>query len=259
VQKFLDSLGAGWENHVDVLKNSEKFNTIELQSLYGNLRYYEESKLQRKELMKDSQNESSVALFSNKKQVSESDTKNHSDTDSSKSDTDDLEKVVASAALIVKTFEKSGRNFSKFQKKMGGKSSKRSDADKKHVTDRKGKAQCFNCGSTDHFSKECKQRTQISDEYWKQKYNKLVEKLKAENFEHKVLVAEEEKWKTDEESSDDEVKCLMVKIEDTDKCNVRNSSFDADMSDAVENSRKHNTDSPSMYLPGSKLCFIFNE
>ena len=51
VQKFLDSLGAGWENHVDVLKNSEKISTMDLQSLYGNLRYYEESKLQRKELM----------------------------------------------------------------------------------------------------------------------------------------------------------------------------------------------------------------
>ncbi|XP_052619634.1 uncharacterized protein LOC128126007 [Lactuca sativa] len=61
-----------------------------------------------------------------------SDTENDSDTDSSKTDTDDLEKVVASAALIVKTFEKSGRNFSKFQKKIGGKFSKGSGADKKH-------------------------------------------------------------------------------------------------------------------------------
>ena len=99
--------------------------------------------------------------------MSESDTENHSDTDSSKSDIDDLEKVVASAALIVKTFEKSGRNFSKFQKKMGGKFSKRSEADKKHGTDKKEKTQCFNCGSTDHFAKECKQKKQRSDEYWK--------------------------------------------------------------------------------------------
>nr|KAJ0197446.1 hypothetical protein LSAT_V11C700383020 [Lactuca sativa] len=193
VQKFLDSLGASWENH--------------------------ESKLQRKELMKDSQRESFVALFSNKKLVSDSDTDSHSDTDSSKTDTDDLEKVVASAALIVKTFEKSGRNFSKFQKKMGGKFLKRSEADKKHG----------------------------SDEYWKHKYNKLIEKLKAENLEHKVFVAEEEKWKTDEESSDDEVKCLMVKIEDTDVSEKGKSTFDADMSDAIENSKKHNTDSSSMY------------
>ncbi|XP_052623710.1 uncharacterized protein LOC128129042 [Lactuca sativa] len=171
--------------HRTVLVQNEKISTMDLQSLYGNLRYYEESKLQRKELMKDAQHESSVALFSTKSQESESDTESFSNTDSTKSDIDSLEKVVASAAFIVKTFEKSGRNFSKFQKKMKGKSFKRSDADKKPATEKKGKAQCFNCGSTDYFAKECKQRTQSSDEYWKQKYNKLVEKLKAENLEHK--------------------------------------------------------------------------
>nr|KAJ0216892.1 hypothetical protein LSAT_V11C300128750 [Lactuca sativa] len=228
VQKFLDSLGAGWENHVDVLKNSEKINSMDLQSLYGNLRYYEESKLQRKELMKDSQRESSVALFSNKKLVADSDTESDSDTDSSKTDTDDIEKVVASVALIVKTLEKSGRNFSKFQKKIGGKFSKGSGADKRH------------------------------DEYWKQKYNKLIEKLKAENLEHKVLVAEEEKWKTDEESSDDEVKCLMVKIEDPNIPDKDKSTFDTDMSDA-ENSRKHNIDSSSMYQVKNFVSYSMNE
>nr|KAJ0188935.1 hypothetical protein LSAT_V11C900504880 [Lactuca sativa] len=175
--------------------------------------------------MKDSQRESSVALFSNKKLVSDSDTECDSDTDSSKTDTDDLEKVVASATLIVKTFEKSGRNFSKFQKKMGGKFSKGSGADKRH------------------------------DEYWKQKYNKLIEKLKAENLEHKVLVAEEEKWKTDEESSDDEVKCLMVKIEDPAISDKDKSTLDTDMSD-VENSRKHNIDSSSMYQGQEHLWYL---
>nr|KAJ0186081.1 hypothetical protein LSAT_V11C900483530 [Lactuca sativa] len=258
VQKFLDSLGAGWENHVDVLKNSEKINSMDLQSLYGNLRYYEESKLQRKELMKDSQRESSVALFSNKKLVADLDTESDSDTDSSKTYTDDIEKVVASAALIVKTFEKSGRNFSKFQKKIGGKFSKGSGADKRHGADKKEKAQCFNCGSTDHFAKDCKQKKQGTDEYWKQKYNKLIEKLKAENLEHKVLVAEEEKWKTDEESSDDEVKCLMVKIEDPDIPDKDKSTFDTDMSDA-ENSRKHNIDSSSMYQVKNFVSYSMNE
>ena len=86
--------------------------------------------------------------------MADSDTESDSDTDSSKTDTDDIEKVVASAALIVKTFEKSGRNFSKFQKKIGGKFSKGSGADKRHGADKKEKAQCFNCGSTDHFAKK---------------------------------------------------------------------------------------------------------
>ena len=38
VHKFLNSLGSGWEHHVDVLKNSEKITAMDLQSLYGNRR-----------------------------------------------------------------------------------------------------------------------------------------------------------------------------------------------------------------------------
>ena len=48
VIKFLDSLGSQWDHYSDVLKNSEKIKKMDLQSLYGNLRYHEESKLQRK-------------------------------------------------------------------------------------------------------------------------------------------------------------------------------------------------------------------
>ena len=45
VVKFLDSLGSQWDHYSDVLKNSEKIKTMDLQSLYENLRYHEESKL----------------------------------------------------------------------------------------------------------------------------------------------------------------------------------------------------------------------
>ena len=44
VLKFLDSLGKKWEHHADVLKNSEKLKTMDLQSLFGNLRNFEETK-----------------------------------------------------------------------------------------------------------------------------------------------------------------------------------------------------------------------
>ena len=51
VLKFLDSLGEKWEHHADVLKNSEKLKTMDLQSLFGN---FEETKALRKQIMKDS-------------------------------------------------------------------------------------------------------------------------------------------------------------------------------------------------------------
>ena len=41
VVKFLDSLGSQWDHYSDVLKNSEKIKKMDLQSLYGNLRYHE--------------------------------------------------------------------------------------------------------------------------------------------------------------------------------------------------------------------------
>ena len=253
VQKFLDSLGPHWDTHVDVLKNSEKIETMDLASLYGNLRYYEESKLQRKELMKDSQRDSAMALYSGKIHATASDTDVSSDSDSSDSDDcdKDLQKVVASAALIVKTFEKSGRNFSKFQKKFDGK--KRDGAEKKE------KLQCFNCGSTEHFAKDCKQKkNKSSDEYWKQKYNKLVDKLKSENLEHKVLIAEEEKWVTEDESSDEDVKCFMVQVDKVDDgTNV--STFSTDMASAEECSRKHNADSSTMYQVKNFVNYSSNE
>ena len=73
VLKFLDSLGEKWEQHADVLKNSERLKTMDLQSLFGNLRNFEETKALRKEIMKDSHNSRSVALYSSKKALSDSD------------------------------------------------------------------------------------------------------------------------------------------------------------------------------------------
>ena len=102
VLKFLDSLGEKWEHHADVLKNSEKLKTMDLQSLFGNLRNFEETKALRKEIMRDSHSSKSVALYSNKKALSDSDA-------SSEEDTEQYEKkLVESAALIVKHFHKKG-------------------------------------------------------------------------------------------------------------------------------------------------------
>lgn len=63
VLKFMDALGKSWEHHVDFLKNIEKINTMDLNLLFGNLCNYEETKVLRKEIMKDSNKEKYVALF----------------------------------------------------------------------------------------------------------------------------------------------------------------------------------------------------
>lgn len=64
--KFLDSLGKSWEHHANVLRNNEKINTMDLNSLFGNLCNYEETKSLRRDIMKDSGKENFVALFQKK-------------------------------------------------------------------------------------------------------------------------------------------------------------------------------------------------
>ncbi|CAI9294851.1 unnamed protein product [Lactuca saligna] len=66
VLKFIDSLGKSWEHHDDVLKNSEKSDSMDLNSLFGNLRNYEETKSLCKEIVKESSKENSVAMVSRK-------------------------------------------------------------------------------------------------------------------------------------------------------------------------------------------------
>src|SRR6187200_1503587 len=102
VLKFLDSLGEKWEHHADVLKNSEKLKTMDLQSLFGNLRNFEETKALRKEIMRDNHSSKSVALYSSKRTVSDSDASSEEDVEKYE------KKLVESAALIVKHFHKRG-------------------------------------------------------------------------------------------------------------------------------------------------------
>mgnify|MGYP001606205512 CR=1 FL=1 len=76
VLKYLDFLGKSWEHHADVLKNSEKINTMDLNSLLVNLKNYEENKALRKDIVKELSEEKFVALVSRKeamKLISESD------------------------------------------------------------------------------------------------------------------------------------------------------------------------------------------
>lgn len=67
VLRFLVYPDDKWENHVDVLKNSEKIHSMHLCSLYGNLKIFEEKVVLRKVIRKDSFKEKSSTLLTEKR------------------------------------------------------------------------------------------------------------------------------------------------------------------------------------------------
>lgn len=144
--KFLDSLGKIWEYHADFLKNSETINTMDLNSLFGNMCNYEETKALRKDIMKDSNKEKFVALLSKNEisdYVSDSDV---SDQDNTSNEYPD--ELVANNALIVTFYEESRLSSTKRFPFKGNSSAR------KNAHERKDEEKCFNCGSTNHFSRE---------------------------------------------------------------------------------------------------------
>ncbi|KAL4562224.1 hypothetical protein LXL04_034422 [Taraxacum kok-saghyz] len=227
VLKFLDSLGEKWEHHADVLKNSEKLKLMDLQSLFGNFWKFEETKALRKEIMKDSHNSRSVALYSSKRPVSDSDEPAEEDEERYE------KKLVESAALIVKHFHKRGDKKFGADHNSGHKSgySGARDSGSFKISEKKDDKNCFNCGSPDHFARDCKKKKDsATEESYETKYKKLVASLKRQNLDIKAFVAEEENWEEKEESSEDEEtkdKCLMVRINEEDA--GKESSYDADL------------------------------
>ena len=259
VINFLDSLGSQWDHYSDVLKNSEKIKKMDLQSLYGNLRYHEESKLQRKEMMKESHRDKSIALYTKRTQVPDSESDNSSPAESE----EDMDAVYASAALIVRRFGKPGRNVGGPRKpdhRTSSSSFRRSDSERKS-SEKRNDGKCFNCNSSDHFSRDCPVNKDESEETYKAKYEKLVAKLKKQKMEDKVLIAEQEKWETDDESSEEEnITCLMAQIhEDTDSEVSSESTFDTDMSKAIRDSKRHDIDSSSVYQVENFKTYNLNE
>ena len=65
---FLDSVGKILEHEANVLKNSEKINSMDLNSLFGNLLNYKHTKALHKDIMKDSIKENFIAFFLERKQ-----------------------------------------------------------------------------------------------------------------------------------------------------------------------------------------------
>ncbi|KAL4571456.1 hypothetical protein LXL04_018216 [Taraxacum kok-saghyz] len=110
--------------------------------------------------MKDSHSNRSVALYSSKKGLSDSD-------ESSEEDAERYEKkLVESAALIVKHFHKRGdKKFGadhSFVQKSGF-SGARYSGSFKHSEKKEDKS-CFNCGSPDHFARDCKKKKDSATE-----------------------------------------------------------------------------------------------
>ena len=162
VLKFLDSLNDEWAHYLDVLKNSEKIETMNLSSMFGNLRNYEETKLMRKEIMKESHSDRSMALYSRKKVVV------------SESDIEQFEESDDDAAMFVK---RSGNRFDKrlsssrryptrndhsAAKSFESQGRRDNDAVKRNHGE---KDKSFNCGSTDHYARDCKEKKSAGDDY----------------------------------------------------------------------------------------------
>ncbi|CAH1450439.1 unnamed protein product [Lactuca virosa] len=125
VLNFLDSLGKSWEHHVHVLKIGEKIDSMDLNSLFGNLRNYEETKALRKEIMKDSDKEKFVALMSRKETIKHISESENSDQ-CKQSDEDLTNELLASVALIVKPYKESRANRVRRAQFKGSNSVKRS-------------------------------------------------------------------------------------------------------------------------------------
>lgn len=109
ILKFLDFLRKSWEHHTNVLKNSEKINVVDLNSLFANIRNYKEIKSLRKYIMKDSNKKKYEALVSRKEVTNR--ISNSDDSDQGETSNDNfLYELIASAALIIKHYEESKSN-----------------------------------------------------------------------------------------------------------------------------------------------------
>ena len=259
VLKFLDSLGEKWEHHADVLKNREKLQTMDLQSLFGNLRNFEETKALRKEIMRDSHSNKSVALYTSKKALSDSDEFSEEEADKYE------KKLVESAALIVKHFHKRGDKWFGTDRSFSQKSnySRVRDSGSSKRPEKKEDRSCFNCGSPDHFARDCKKKKKsTAEESYEVKYKKLLASLKRQNVDVKAFVAEEEKetWEEEEASSEEEEsndKCLMAKIEEEGA--GKENSYEADLSEATRDSKMSDWDSTSLYQVNKFVSYYDNE
>lgn len=129
VLKLYDSIGKSWKHHADVVKNNENINLMDLNSLFRNLTNYEETKVVRKDIIKDSNKEKFMALVSRKEATNIISDSNDSNQGEGSND-DITDELVARVAFIVKRHEESKSNRVRRVLSKGGSSTRKHNSEK---------------------------------------------------------------------------------------------------------------------------------
>ena len=127
---------------------------MDLNSLFGNLQNYEDTKALRKEIMKESGKEEYVPLVSRKEIMKHISDSNNSDQDE-ENDEDLTDELVTSTTLIVNRYEESRSNGVRRAQFRGNNSSRKSTSEKRNSSN------CFNCGIPDHFPWGARRRKKL--------------------------------------------------------------------------------------------------
>ncbi|GJZ68077.1 retrovirus-related pol polyprotein from transposon TNT 1-94 [Tanacetum coccineum] len=149
VRKFLRALHPKWHAKVMAIEESKNLTTLPLDELIGNLKVYEEVIKKDFETVKGKKEQSRSLALNVKKEVS--------DEDSSSSDSEDEEYVMA-----IKEFKKFFKRRGRFvrQPRVDRKTFQRSSNDGYGKNERK----CFRCGDPNHLIGECSKPPKNNDQ-----------------------------------------------------------------------------------------------
>ncbi|GKB12000.1 zf-CCHC domain-containing protein [Tanacetum coccineum] len=201
VRKFLRALHPKWRAKVTAIEESKNLTTLSLDELIGNLKVYEEVIKKDSETVKSRREQCrSIALKARKES---------SDDDSSTSDSEDKEYVMAV------------RDFKKFFKRQGRFVRQPHEERNKDDKNGKGERKCFKCGDPNHLIGECPKLSRYQNQ------KAFVEGSWSDSDE-------------DEEENTKDEKCLMAKasnevLSETDYFSDDQSSLDENDLDSEYN------------------------